>query len=195
MSKKEGNITNNNTTNPINRQAYRNSRNPTPATALLPPGEGSNSLPAAVHLPPEDASSSQQIGFTPTMEENNSSQATTLPTPSSPHPLGHPKQGNPITSPGQAGKAIGTPQATTCTTFPGGLCNLPGRQHYLHPTSRPIQGSSWEEPNPKWVINLSNKPLTPAQMSVLAKGPNFVVTPRQPPNLEYITAIEAACTD
>ena len=24
--------------------------------------------------------------------------------------------------------------------------------------------------------------------------PNFVVTPRQPPNLEYITAIEAACT-
>ena len=28
----------------------------------------------------------------------------------------------------------------------------------------------------------------------LAKGPNFVVTPRHPPNLEYITAIEAACT-
>ena len=26
------------------------------------------------------------------------------------------------------------------------------------------------------------------------KGPNFAVTPRQPPNLEYITAIEAACT-
>ena len=51
-----------------------------------------------------------------------------------------------------------------------------------------------EEPNPKWVINLSNKPLTPAQRSVLAKGPNFAVTPRQPPNLEYITAIEAACT-
>ena len=46
----------------------------------------------------------------------------------------------------------------------------------------------------KWkrgVINLSNTPLTPAQ---LAKGPNFVVSPRQPPNLEYITAIEAACT-
>ena len=35
--------------------------------------------------------------------------------------------------------------------------------------------------------------MTPAQRSVLAKGPNFVVTPRQPPNLEYITAIEAAC--
>ena len=57
------------------------------------------------------------------------------------------------------------------------------------------QGSPpWEEPNPKWVINLSSKPLTPAQRSVLAKGPNFVVTPKNPPNLEYITAIEAACT-
>ena len=51
-----------------------------------------------------------------------------------------------------------------------------------------------EEPNPKWVINLSSKPLTPAQRSVLAKGPNFAITHRHPPNLEYITAIEAACT-
>ena len=62
------------------------------------------------------------------------------------------------------------------------------------PPARHSQGSSKEEPIPKWVINLSNKPLTPAQRSVLAKGPNFAVTPRQPPNLEYITAIEAACT-
>ena len=60
--------------------------------------------------------------------------------------------------------------------------------------SRLSHGSSNKEPNPKWVINLSSKPLTPAQRSVLAKGPNFVVSPRQPPNLEYITAIEAACT-
>ena len=56
------------------------------------------------------------------------------------------------------------------------------------------QGSSPEDPNPKWVINVSSKPLTPAQRSVLAKGPNFVVAPKQPPNLQYITAIEAACT-
>ena len=34
----------------------------------------------------------------------------------------------------------------------------------------------------------------PSTRSVLAKGPNFSVTPRHPPNLEYITAIEAACT-
>ena len=51
-----------------------------------------------------------------------------------------------------------------------------------------------EEPNPKLVINLSSKPLTKTQRSVLAKGPNFVVSPKHPPNLEYITAIEAACT-
>ena len=51
-----------------------------------------------------------------------------------------------------------------------------------------------EEPDPKWVINLFSKSLTPAQRSVLAKGPNFVVTPKHPPNLEYITAIETACT-
>ena len=58
-----------------------------------------------------------------------------------------------------------------------------------------LQGSSpLEEPSPKWVINLSSKPLTPAQRSVLAKGPNFAVIPKHPPNLEYITAIEAACT-
>ena len=51
-----------------------------------------------------------------------------------------------------------------------------------HPPNRLPQGSSQEYPNPKWVINLSNKPLTPAQRSVLAKGPNFAVNPKQPPN-------------
>ena len=28
----------------------------------------------------------------------------------------------------------------------------------------------------------------------MAKGPNLAVSPMNPPNLEYITAIEAACT-
>ena len=54
-----------------------------------------------------------------------------------------------------------------------------GSNPTTHPPNRLTQGSS---------------PLTPAQRSVLAKGPNFVVTQKQPPNLEYITAIEAACT-
>ena len=52
VSKKEGNITNNIT---LNRQFQSppNSRNPTLATALLPPGEGDNSPPATVHPPME----------------------------------------------------------------------------------------------------------------------------------------------
>ena len=50
VAKKEGNIT-----NPINRLAQfsANSRNPTPANAVLPPGEGSNSPLATVHLSSE----------------------------------------------------------------------------------------------------------------------------------------------
>ena len=86
------------------------------------------------------------------------------------------------------------PQAQVNPVFPRGQHHLLKGNPTAAPTSRPLQGSSNEEPDPKWVINLSNKPLTPAQRSVLAKGPNFAVTSRQPPNLEYITAIEAACT-
>ena len=29
---------------------------------------------------------------------------------------------------------------------------------------------------------------------MLAKRPNFAVTPRHPPNLEYLTAIESVCS-
>ena len=38
-------------------QSPPNPRNPTPATALLPPGEGDNSPPATAHPPPEGNSS------------------------------------------------------------------------------------------------------------------------------------------
>ena len=94
----------------------------------------------------------------------------------------------------QLGKAIGPPRhKSTQSTQVASTTSQEGNPTPT-PPSRPTQGSSNEEPNPKWVINLSNKPLTPAQRSVLAKGPNLVVTPRQPPNLEHITAIEAACT-
>ena len=51
-----------------------------------------------------------------------------------------------------------------------------------------------EEPNVRWVINLSSKPLTQALRSILAKGPSFAFSPRHPPNIGYITAIESACT-
>ena len=45
----------------------------------------------------------------------------------------------------------------------------------------------------KWVKNLSDKPLTQAQRSLLAHGPNYAVIPRVPPKEEYIAAIEQAC--
>ena len=243
VSKKEGNITLanavNNITNPINRQAHSpcNSHNPTPATALLPPGEGSNSPPAtvhlssegnsfpnsqannitnitinsansqaqspnhtlaiahlplregsnsppgAVHLPLEDDSSSQQTVFTPAREENNHTphlppgncspsseddregsnsqllpsswelhtfprKMTALPSklfslpqgrktilpkllpylyPAPLNPLGYPRQGKAITSPGQAGKAIGAPTGNPPHNLPRRPANLLGR--------------------------------------------------------------------
>ena len=110
------------------------------------------------------------------------------------NPLGPPRQGKAITPPGQVGKVIGTPRHKPTQPSQEASATSQEGNPTSTPPSRPNQGSSNEEPNPKWVINLSNKPLTPAQRSVLAKGPNFAVTPRQPPNLEYITAIEAACT-
>ena len=45
----------------------------------------------------------------------------------------------------------------------------------------------------KWVINLSDVPLTPMQEAVLAHGPNFAVTPKNLPIVEYITPLEVAC--
>ena len=48
--------------------------------------------------------------------------------------------------------------------------------------------------NNKWVINLSSISLTEAQKSVLAKGPNYSITPKYIPNVEYITAVESMCS-
>ena len=54
-----------------------------------------------------------------------------------------------------------------------------------------------QDPDPdqkkKWVINLSDVPLTPMQEAVLAHGPNFPVTPKNLPIIEYITSLENAC--
>ena len=47
--------------------------------------------------------------------------------------------------------------------------------------------------NNRWVINLSDTPLTPNQEKLLARGPKFVIKPKQPPIEEYITAIEKTC--
>ena len=182
-------------------------------SALLPLGEGSNYPLAIAHLPPDEGSNSspacsQSSALLPSREGSSSSQAIThLP----------PKEGSSIsqaTAHLPPGEVNGSPQACQSSNQARSVRqgfrqstrhrapqasqenSAISQEDNLTPTtpSRLPQGSSNEEPNPKWVINLSNKLLSPAQRSVLAKGPNFAVTPRQPPNLEYITAIEAACT-
>ena len=45
----------------------------------------------------------------------------------------------------------------------------------------------------RWVMNLSRIPLTEAQENLLAHGPNFAITPRNPPIGEYIAAVEQTC--
>ena len=78
-----------------------------------------------------------------------------------------------------------------------------GRNHSFN-NNRPNQGGNAtrldnnnqlasERDINKWVINLSKTELTPAQKSVLSKGPNFAISPNNIPNLEYITAIEPMC--
>ena len=56
-------------------------------------------------------------------------------------------------------------------------------------TNQSNQGSTRNNSN-KWVINISKTPLTPAQESLLAKGPNIAITPKVPPNVDYISPIE-----
>ena len=46
--------------------------------------------------------------------------------------------------------------------------------------------------NNNWVRNYSKTPLTDAQ-HLLSHGPNFVITPRDPPTLEYIATSEKVC--
>ena len=213
INKKEGNITGANATNLTNSnnlasQAGRQASGSLPpgkavipsqtgrqAGTLLPSGERSNlhqagSQAGALFPSREGSSSSQAIAHLPSGEGSSSSQATA-------HlPLGKvtvlPRQGNQARSVRQGCRQSTRHRAPQASRENSAI----SREDNLTTTtpSRLPQGSSNEEPNPKWVINLSNKPLTPAQRSVLAKGPNFAGTPRQPPNLEYITAIEAACT-
>ena len=45
----------------------------------------------------------------------------------------------------------------------------------------------------KWVVNLSSIPLTKEQESLLLHGPNFAISPKNPPLGEYILNIEKAC--
>ena len=52
-----------------------------------------------------------------------------------------------------------------------------------------------EEENIKerWVKNVSSRPLSKTEIQLLRKGGGFAVTPREIPNVDYITATECAC--
>ena len=63
----------------------------------------------------------------------------------------------------------------------------------MYDQSSPLQDYSDINQRNKWVINLSSTPLTPTQEALLVHGPNFAVTPKNLPILEYITSIEVAC--
>ena len=45
-----------------------------------------------------------------------------------------------------------------------------------------------------WVVNLSNKPLSSAECSLLEKGPKFAPTPNQIPYKNIVSEVEAAIT-
>ena len=152
---------------------------PTPSHTSSQAGEDS-ALPQAGATPPgEDASlsqvstpptplPSQPTALLPSPEDRGAPNLPNTQAGQSSNPTYYPRQGSrhpPRQSPPQASQEVQT------TSREG--------NNSTNPPARHPQGSSKEEPNPKWVINLSNKPLTPAQRSVLAKGPNFVVTPRQ----------------
>ena len=146
-----------------------------PAIAHLPPGEGSNSPPGAVQLHSEANSSPPhppQPRSSTAREENNSSQASNNPYRAS--QAGH--NSNPPRANRQGTRL--SPRLQTTQPSPEACATSREGPPSSTPPHRSSQGSSNEEPNPKWVINLSNKPLTPVQRSVLAKGPNFVVTPQ-----------------
>ena len=63
----------------------------------------------------------------------------------------------------------------------------------MYDHSNPLQDHPNVNQRKKWVINLSNTPLIPTQHALLAHGPNFAVTPKSPPILEYITSMELVC--
>ena len=46
----------------------------------------------------------------------------------------------------------------------------------------------------KWVINISDKALSDDEEKLLAQGPNFAIVPKNPPIVQYVAAIEQACT-
>ena len=147
------------------------------ASASLPQtasSQGGNTISQGYSAVPPQAGSSLAIS-----NGTNSQGDSTIP----------PQAGSSWTEGADAQASSTSPQALS-TNFQG-VSTTPSSQ--ANNANRSPNDNSLEDPNPKLVVHLSSKPLTHTQRSVLAKGPNFVVTPRHPPNLEYIMAIESVC--
>ena len=69
----------------------------------------------------------------------------------------------------------------------------PKNTYTLAPATATVTTSKTTPQMEQWDKNLSGVPLTKAQLSLLAHGPNFSVAPRQPPSGEYIATVEQAC--
>ena len=152
------------------------------ATAQFPPKEGNSSSQATAHLPSGEAgSSSKATVHLPPGEGNSSPQSTTHPSLGEGSGYSNAGQTNKQTRLGRQGFRHSTrhraPQASQENSTASQADSANSQEGNPTIPSRLPQGSCNEEPNPKWVINLSSKPLTPAQRSVLAKGPNFAVSP------------------
>ena len=55
-------------------------------------------------------------------------------------------------------------------------------------SGNPSNQHTCRAPQDKWVVNLSNTPLSSKQLSLLQKGPNYAIIPKHPPIEAYITA-------
>ena len=77
-------------------------------------------------------------------------------------------------------------QITQSVSYNNGQVQVPFSNNQVQEPSNNNQAN-------KWVVKLSSVPLTPAQESLLSKGPNFAPAPLNPPNMEFISAIESVC--
>ena len=77
-----------------------------------------------------------------------------------------------------------------CQRKTGGCSN---KEDHVDSVFAQTSDSNTNSSHSKWVINLSDTPLTEAQTSLLAHGPNFAIIPRHPPKEEYVASIEYAC--
>ena len=67
--------------------------------------------------------------------------------------------------------------------------NTPTTQPQANSSQLPAQNND----SNKWAINLSSTPLSQAKESLLSKGSNYAIAPKNPPHKGYITSFESFC--